>query len=353
MSVPIWLWFVTVGIFVGLIVADFYLVDAGHHAFGVKQAARWVTFYIALAVAFGAFVALYWAPSYAGEFFAGYITEYSLSVDNLFVFVVLMSSFLVPQELQHRVLLIGVLIALVLRTVLILLGAAAVSKFIATFFVFGLFLLWTAWKVWTSGDKEPDPDGNAIVRFAERRLPSTRHYHGHQLTVVVHGKRLITPMALVILAIGTTDLIFALDSIPAVLGLTHQPYLIVSINFLALMGLRQLYFLLHGLLDRLIYLNKGLGIILGFVANKLILEALGGTTHWHVPEISTAFSLIFIVVVLAVTALVSWIAVSRNPELAKLSGSAEADRDAAAEAGLGLSHLRDDEDDADEPGAAV
>ncbi len=317
MTVPLWFWLVTVGVFVAVICVDFVLVDAGHHEFGVKQAAGWVAVYVAMAVAFGVFVGLHWGPSYAGQFFAGYLTEYSLSVDNLFIFVVLMSSFLVPRDLQHRVLLIGVVIALVLRTVLIVIGVAAINRFLATFFVFGAFLLWTAWKVWRSGAEEPDPNGNALVRLAERRLPSTSQYHGSKLTVRVHGRRVITPLVLVILAIGTTDLIFALDSIPAVLGLVSEPYLVVSINFLALMGLRQLYFLLQGLLDRLVYLNKGLGIILAFVAVKLILEALAGVTRLPVPEINTAVSLGFIVTVLVLTTLVSWIAVRRNPDLAK------------------------------------
>ncbi len=208
-------------------------------------------FYVALAMAFAGFVAVTFGHHYASQFLAGYITEYSLSVDNLFVFMVIMSSFAVPEDHRHRVLTIGIVIALILRGILIVLGAAAIQRFAATFFVFGAFLLYTAITVWRSGDEEADPDGNALVRFVERRVPTTREYHGTKLSVVLDtGQRVITPMALVMLAIGTTDLLFALDSIPAVFGLTQEPYLVFTANAFALMGLRQLYFMLDGLLDR-------------------------------------------------------------------------------------------------------
>ena len=251
---------------------------------------------------------------YASQFLAGYITEYSLSVDNLFVFMVIMSSFAVPEDHRHRVLTIGIVIALILRGILIVLGAAAIQRFAATFFVFGAFLLYTAITVWRSGDEEADPDGNALVRFVERRVPTTREYHGTKLSVVLDtGQRVITPMALVMLAIGTTDLLFALDSIPAVFGLTQEPYLVFTANAFALMGLRQLYFMLDGLLDRVIYLSKGLAIILGFISIKLIFHALHETTDLHVPEISTWVSLAVIITVLAVTTIVSLIARASRP----------------------------------------
>ncbi len=316
MSVPDWVWLVTIAGFVIVIVADLLLVDSNPHVFGVKEATRWVIVYMAAAIAFGIGLIFWQGTEYAGQFFAGYLTEYSLSVDNLFVFVVLMASFAVPAELQHRVLLIGVVIALILRTVLIILGAAVIAKFLWVFFIFGGFLIWTAWKVWKSGAEEANLEGNKLVLFVENHLPSTPQWHGSKLTTKIDGKRLITPMFLVVLAIGSTDLLFALDSIPAVFGLTQETYIVFTVNAFALMGLRQLYFLLHGLLDKLIYLNKGLALILLFIGVKLILEAGHSVLHWPVPTISALASLIVIVVVLAVTAVTSIIAVNRNPNLA-------------------------------------
>ncbi|MFZ1671094.1 MAG: TerC/Alx family metal homeostasis membrane protein, partial [Candidatus Nanopelagicales bacterium] len=285
----------------------------------------------------------------AGQFFAGYVTEYSLSVDNLFVFVVLIASFAVPAELQHRVLLIGILIALVLRTILIIIGAAIIEAFIGVFFIFGAFLLWTAWKVWFSGDEEPDPDGNAIVRFAEKRLPSTPDYDGHKMITRVAGHRVITPMALVVLAIGTTDLLFALDSIPAVFGLTQESYIVFAVNAFALMGLRQLYFLLNGLIDRLIYLHKGLALILCFISVKLILEALHGTTSLSVPQIGAFTSLAVIVAILAVTAITSIVAVKRHPTMAPKAAAGSHPERPVRGAGSGLRHLGGAESDPARP----
>ncbi len=353
MNVPQWLWAATVVFVIAIMAFDFWIVERREHPFTTAEAGRWVAFYAALAVVFAGFVFVYFGSAPAGEFVAGYLTEYSLSIDNLFVFVVLMSSFAVPPLLQHRVLLIGVALALVLRTVLIVVGAAALTRFTATFFVFGAFLLWTAWRVGTSGDEEQDPDGNAVVRFIEKRFPVTREYHGHQWTVTLDGTRYLTPMMLVIIAIGTTDLIFALDSIPAVFGLTSEAYIVFTVNAFALMGLRQLYFLLHGLLDRLVFLNRGLAVILAFIGVKLILEALHSTTSWPVPQIGIALSLAVIVLVLAITVITSLIAVKRNPSLLGESPAVEAGEEAAHEAGAALTHLPDPEHEAptDEPPA--
>jgi len=314
-SVPFWVWALTIAGVLLVFALDLILVDASPHAFTVREATRWVIIYIAAAVIFGIGVYYVQGPEIAGQFFAGYVTEYSLSVDNLFVFVVLIASFAVPAELQHRVLLIGILIALVLRTILIIIGAAIIEAFIGVFFIFGAFLLWTAWKVWFSGDEEPDPEGNALVRFAEKRLPSTPDYDGHKMITRVAGHRVITPITLVVLAIGTTDLLFALDSIPAVFGLTQKTYIVFAVNAFALMGLRQLYFLLNGLLDKLIYLNKGLALILLFIGVKLILEAAHSVFGLDVPMINAFASLAVIVLILAVTATTSIIAVNRNPNL--------------------------------------
>ncbi|MCU0300766.1 MAG: TerC family protein [Candidatus Nanopelagicales bacterium] len=339
MEVSAGLWAATILALVGVIVADLIIVDRRPHPYTAREATRWVIFYISLALVFAGFVAATFGGRYGGEFLAGYITEYSLSVDNLFVFMIIISSFAVPPEHRHRVLTVGIVIALVLRGILIVLGAAAIERFAATFYLFGAFLLFTAVQVWRNGDDEPDPEGNPLIRVVERRVPTTREYHGTKLVVRLDGRRVITPMALVMLAIGTTDLLFALDSIPAVFGLTEEAYLVFTANAFALMGLRQLYFMLHGLLDRLIYLSKGLAIILGFIAVKLLLHAIHETTDLPVPEISIAMSLAVIVGVLAVTAVASLVAVRRNPALAERSPEMLAEREAAEVAGEALGHL--------------
>jgi tellurite resistance protein TerC len=315
-----WVWAVTIGGFVVVIVADLLLVDSRPHVFGTREATKWVLIYVSAAILFGISLFFWQSPQYAGEFFAGYLTEYSLSIDNLFVFVVLIASFAVPKELQHRVLLIGVVIALILRTGLIVVGAALITKFLWVFFIFGAFLLWTAWKVWRSGDAPDEAESeaaeNAVVRFIKKRVPSTDEYIGHKLVAKVGGRRVVTPMLFVVVAIGTTDLLFALDSIPAVFGLTQEVYIVFTVNAFALMGLRQLYFLLYGLLDRLIYLNRGLALILGYIGIKLVLEAAHTTIDDAIPTLGTIFSLVFIVLVLVITAVWSIWAVRRHPELA-------------------------------------
>lgn len=339
MDVTSTVWVATIVGLVGIIIADLIIVDRRPHAFTSREATRWVVFYVLLALAFAGFVAVAYGRMYAGQFLAGYITEYSLSVDNLFVFMIIMSSFAVPERHRHRVLLVGVVIALVLRGILIFLGAAALERFAATFFLFGAFLAWTAVSVWRSGDEEADPEGNALVRFVERHVPTTREYHGTALVARVGGRLHVTPMALVMLAIGTTDLLFALDSIPAVFGLTQEAYLVFTANAFALMGLRQLYFMLHGLLDRLIYLSKGLAVILGFIAVKLILHAVHETTDLQVPQISTGASLAVIIAILAVTAVASIVAVRRNPALQESSAEARAEREAHEVEGEALEDL--------------
>ena len=313
MAVPTWLWVATIGGLIGIIVIDLIIVDRRPHPFTTKDAARWVVFYVAFAALFAVFIAWYFGISYGGQFVAGYLMEYSLSVDNLFVFLVIMTSFAVPSALQHRVLLIGIVIALVLRAALILVGAELIARFEGTFYLFGAFLLFTAWKVWTAEDTEPDPNGNGLIRWVSARVPTSTEYDGTRLITRVANARALTPMALVILAIGTTDLLFALDSIPAVFGITSEAYLVFAVNAFALMGLRQLYFLLQGMLGRLQYLNKGLAIILGFIGVKLVLEALHATTSLPVPVIPVWLSLAVIVGVLAVTAVAS-VFMTRNSE---------------------------------------
>ncbi|MHB8794952.1 MAG: TerC family protein [Candidatus Nanopelagicales bacterium] len=305
MEVPAWLWAASLVGLIGLIALDLVIVDRRPHPFTTRDATRWVIFYVILAALFALFVSWYFGPAYGGQFVAGYLLEYSLSIDNLFVFLVIMTSFAVPAELQHRVLLVGIVIALVLRGIMILVGAELIARFEGTFYAFGAFLLFTAWKVWTAHDTEPDPNGNGLVRWAGTRFPTSPHYDGHRMTTWVAGHRALTPMALVILAIGTTDLLFAVDSIPAVFGITSEAFLVFTVNAFALMGLRQLYFLLNGLLERLEYLNKGLAVILAFIGAKLVLEALHATTTLPVPVVPTWLSLVVIVGVLAITAVVS------------------------------------------------
>jgi tellurite resistance protein TerC len=332
-------WVITVGILIAAFVLDFAVVDARPHVFGPKQAARWVIAYIVAALVFAAYVWNYFGAEYGQQFLAGWITEYSLSVDNLFVFIVLMSSFAVPELLKHRVLLIGVAIAIVLRGILIVVGAAAIARFTATFYVFAAFLFYTAISVWRSHDEEPDPEGNGLIRLVEKYLPTTREYVGTKFIVKMDGKRFITPLFVVILAVGTTDLLFALDSIPAVFGLTQEPYLVFAANAFALMGLRQLYFLLDGLLSKIIYLARGLAIILGFIAIKLFLEAVEGTTNLHPPHVTISQSLMFIAVVLGVTVVTSLIAVRRSPELAIKSEISQAIEESTEHRGEAIEHL--------------
>ena len=339
MQVTNTIWLITIIALVAVFVIDLVVVDAKPHVFGTKEAFRWVIFYVLAALVFAAFVWNYFGAQYGQEFLAGWVTEYSLSVDNLFVFIVLMSSFAVPAQHRHRVLLIGVLIAIVLRGILIVVGAAAIQRFAVTFFVFAAFLFYTAIHVWRSHDEEPDPDGNGLVRLAEKVFPTVKQYQGAKMIVKRDGKRFITPMFLVILAIGTTDLLFALDSIPAILGLTKEPYLVFMANAFSLLGLRQLFFLLDGLLAKIIYLPKGLSIILGFISIKLLFEALHETTDIHVPSISIGQSLSVIGSTLTVTVLASLLAVKRNPQLARTSELAHAKEESVIHKGEALEHL--------------
>ena len=327
MNVPVWLWFATIGGLAAIIIADLFLVDHKPHKVTIKEATRWVLFYIALAVVFGLGVWYFAGGTYAGEFFAGYITEYSLSVDNLFVFVIIMSTFAVPAIHQHRVLLVGIVIALVMRGLFIAVGAAAINALSWVFYLFAAFLIYTAVNMVRQGVAGDDEEWTEprVVRLVRRVVPVTEDYHGSKITVRIDAKRWATPMLIVMIAIGLTDLLFALDSIPAIFGLTQEPYLVFTANAFALMGLRQLYFLLGGLLNRLIYLPYGLAVILGFIGVKLVLHALhenelpflNGGQPIPVPEVGIGLSLSVIVGVLVITTVASLIAVRRNPSLVK------------------------------------
>jgi len=314
MNVPVWVWVVTVGGLAAIILADLFLVDHRPHAVTIRESTRWVLFYVALAVLFGLCVWYFADGVLAGEFFAGYITEYSLSVDNLFIFLIIMTAFAVPAENQHRVLLIGIVIALILRGIFIAVGAAAISAFSWVFYLFALILIITAANLVRHGSGyDEEYSEPAMLRVVRRVVPVTNEYHGDRSFVRIKGRWMVTPMLMVILAIGFTDLLFALDSIPAIFGLTKEPYLVFTANALALMGLRQLYFLLGGLLSRLVYLSYGLAIILGFIGVKLVLDALhenslpfvNGGESVPVPTVGIALSLSVIVGVLAVTTIAS------------------------------------------------
>lgn len=306
MSVPLWLWIATVGGLLALIALDLVIVDRKPHEVTTGEAARWVIFYIAVAIAFGVGVWVFAGHDPGVQFFTGYITEYSLSVDNLFIFMIIMTSFKVPAIHQHRVLLIGILLALAMRSVFIAVGAALIAQFVWVFFLFGAVLIWTAVSMVRNKDEEEEYEENALTRWVRKLFPVTEEWHGHKSFVKKDGKRWITPMFLVIVAIGSADLLFAVDSIPAIFGITQEAFLVFTANAFALMGLRQLYFLLGGLVTKLVYLSYGLAVILAFIGAKLFLHALH---EYHVVpdwlDINNWVSLGVIVVVLTVTTVAS------------------------------------------------
>ena len=312
------IWFITIGALVLVLAIDLLIAARkGPHTIAVGEATRWVLFYVALAVLFGVGLALFAGGQSSGEFFAGYLTEYSLSVDNLFVFVIIMASFQVPSEHQHKVLLFGIVLALVLRGAFIAVGAALIEAFVGVFFLFGAFLIYTAIQLARHRDEEPEVGNNPLLKLMEKVLPTTREYDGAKVVTRVDGKRVATPLLLVMIAIGSTDILFALDSIPAIFGLTKEPYIVFTANAFALLGLRQLYFLLDGLLDRLIYLSIGLSVILGFIGVKLILEAAHETISKSFPEVSIPVSLGFIVTVLIITTVASLRKTAKDPSAIK------------------------------------
>jgi tellurite resistance protein TerC len=310
-----WLWWATVVVTTGLLLVDVFVIGRRPHEPKTRELLRHLASYIGLAVLFGLGVWLFFGGQYGGEFFAGWLTEYSLSVDNLFIFIIIMAKLQVPRQYQQTALLIGIVIALVMRGIFIAVGAAAISNFSWIFYLFGLFLIYTAIKL----AKDDDDDGEQydeprIVAFARKRLPATDEWNGVKLTVIENGKRLVTPMMIVVISLGLTDLLFALDSIPAIYGLTEEPYLVFTANVFALMGLRQLYFLIGDLLQRLVYLSYGLAVLLAFIGVKLVLEALhlnelgfinGGEHVEWAPEIPIWLSLVAIVGILAVTTVAS------------------------------------------------
>jgi tellurite resistance protein TerC len=315
MHVSTWVWFVTLGGLTAILLADLFIIGRRPHEPSTRESALWVSLYVALAIVFGLGVLLFSGPRHGGEFFAGWLTEYSLSVDNLFVFVIIMARFRVPRPYQQKVLLVGIVLALLMRGMFIAAGAAAIQRFVWIFYLFGAFLIYTAIKLAMHGEEdESDYKENALVRWTRRVLPVSQEFHGAAISTRVDGKRMFTPMLVVMVAIGTTDLLFALDSIPAIFGLTKEPFLVFTANVFALMGLRQLYFLIGGLLDRLVYLGLGLSVVLGFIGVKLIMEALhdnnlpfinGGEHITAIPHIPIWLSLSVIIGTLTITTIAS------------------------------------------------
>lgn len=330
LNVPVWIYLATVAAFVLLFAVDLFVVDRNPHEVTIGEATRWVLFYIGLAIAFGIGLLVVAGAQPAAEFYAGYLIEYSLSVDNLFVFVIIMTTFAVPAIYQHKVLLFGIVLALVLRGLFIAAGAAAIQRFSWVFYLFGAFLVFTAAQLARHRDDEPELSKNPLLRLMERVLPTTTEYDGAKVVTRIDGKRVVTPLLIVMIAIGSTDILFALDSIPAIFGVTQEPYLVFTANAFALMGLRQLYFLINGLLDRLVYLSLGLAVVLGFIGVKLILEALyqdglgvgrlGSGVFEVLPEVGIGTSLSVIIGVLAVTVVASLAKVRRDPSAVKKLG---------------------------------
>ena len=320
-------WWVTLGVTAIVLTFDVIIIGRRPHEPSMKECSFYIAGYSAMAIAFGLWIWVDYGGQYAGEFYAGWLTEYSLSVDNLFVFIIIMSRFGVPRKYQQEALLVGIILALIFRGVFIAVGAAAINNISWIFYAFGAFLIYTAFTL-ARHDEEEEYKENRLIRFTQNHLPATDTWHGIKPIVKENGKRVITPMLIVIIALGSTDVLFALDSIPAIYGLTQEPYLVLTANIFALMGLRQLYFLLGGLLDRLVYLSYGLAFILAFIGVKLVLHALhenelpflNNGEHIPVPEIPTWLSLVVIVVTLAVTAVASVLKVRKDPEAAKSGG---------------------------------
>jgi len=325
LDLPVWF---EIGsfVFLGLLLlADLLIVTRRPHLPSMKESTVWVVFYVALALIFGLAMLAFAGGQAAGEFYAGWLTEYSLSVDNLFVFVIIMARFSVPRRYQQEVLMVGIIIALVLRGLFILAGAALIERFIWLFYIFGAFLIYTAIKLFKQQGMEEEYEENVLIRRMRKVLPISEDYDGAKIRTTVDGKRLWTPMIIVFLAIGSTDLLFALDSIPAIFGLTREAFIVYTANIFALMGLRQLYFLLGGLLERLIYLSVGLSVILGFIGIKLILEAMhenslsfvnGGEPLEWAPTIPIWLSLTVIVGVMALAVVASLYKARNDPEAA-------------------------------------
>jgi tellurite resistance protein TerC len=313
-------WVATLGLIAGLLALDLLVSGRRPHAVGFREAAVQSVGYIGVAVLFGVVFGLVAGWGYGAQYFAGYVVEKSLSVDNLFVFVVIMTTFAVPAEYQQKVLTVGILLALILRAIFIALGAALLAAFSFMFLIFGLLLLATAVQLFRHRDQDPSIEDNALVTVARKRLPFTDRYDDGRLVTRVQGRRILTPLFLVLLAIGSTDILFALDSIPAIFGISREAFIVFAANAFALLGLRALFFLVSGLLDRLVYLSTGLALILALIGVKLILH-YGHLQNDAIPEIATSTSLAVIVVILFVTTVASLVKTRRDPAAHAHAGS--------------------------------
>ncbi|MBD8519214.1 TerC family protein [Plantibacter sp. CFBP 8804] len=313
MAVTPLIWIITIGVTILFFVYEFFAHVRKPHEPTIAESARWSIFYVSLALLFGVGIGLVSGWTYGGEYFAGYLTEKALSIDNLFVFLIVMAGFAVPKAYQQKVLMIGIIIALIMRGAFIAVGAALIENYSWIFYLMGALLLFLAYRQ-AFGSHESDPANGKVVGFARRILPITDTYHGDRLSVKIDGKRFFTPMLLTIVAIGFVDLVFAVDSIPAIYGLTEEAYIVFTANAFALMGLRQLFFLIGGLLERLVYLAQGLAVILAFIGMKLVFHALhvnelpfinGGQHIDWIPDIPIWFSLLFIAVTITVATVAS------------------------------------------------
>ncbi|MFD2674729.1 TerC/Alx family metal homeostasis membrane protein [Gulosibacter bifidus] len=321
--VDLWIWGISVAVVVGFFFFDFYSHVKHAHVPSMKEASFWSLFYIVMAFAFMGLVAWQWDWGHAGDFITGYATEKALSVDNLFVFLLIMTSFKVPKIAQQKVLLLGIAIALIMRTIFIIAGVWVLEQLSWVFYIFGAWLLLMAIRQFVDSFKDEDPEMPGWVSHIKKFIPSSENYNDDKWTIVENGQKMFTPLVLVTVALGFTDLLFALDSIPAIFGVTQEPYLMFMANALALLGLRQLYFLLDGLLSRLVFLDLGLAFVLGFIGVKLVFHALhvnelpfinGGEPVMWVPEIPTWFSLLFIFGVLTIAAVASIVYSSGNSD---------------------------------------
>jgi tellurite resistance protein TerC len=312
MDVSLLTWALVVGAILALIVVDLLTVSRKPHDVLFKEAAIWSIFYIGVAIAFGVWVWQTAGSQFGTEYFAAYLVEKSLSVDNLFVFIIILAQFAVPSIYHQRVLMFGVILALVLRAIFIAVGAAALAAFSFTFVIFGAILIWTGVGLFKHWDEDPSPEDNKLVKIVRKRIAMTDEYDGSKIFTRQNGKRIATPMFLVMIAIASTDLLFALDSIPATFGVTQEPFLVFAANAFALLGLRALYFLLKGLLDKLVYLSLGLSIILMFIGVKLIMTYVH-EIWYEVPKIPTLVSLAVIAVILIVSTVASLIKVKKDP----------------------------------------
>ena len=315
-ALPAWFEITSFVVLLLILAADLVLAYKRPHIPSTRESALWVSFYVVLALIFAGLMLWQGSVDHAAEFIAGWVTEYSLSIDNLFVFVIIMARFSVPRKYQQEILMVGIIIALVLRGVFILLGAQLIENFSWIFYIFGAFLLYTAVRQVFETHDDMEETESGVIRFLRKRIPITNEFDGAKLRTVIDGKKVFTPILVVFIAIGTTDLVFALDSIPAIFGITQDPFIVFTANVFALMGLRQLYFLLGDLIDKLEYLHYGIAFILAFIGVKLFFHALhenevpfinGGQKVESAPEISTWTSLAVILSAMAVAVAASLI----------------------------------------------